>query len=95
MYTHDVLIISFCCIYSLFVQGVARIFQGGGGSHCVKQYRHGVFATEYCRLFAEKRLRKGGSGAPQDPPRYALVVQYIYLLIQQYHIIYINKITIF
>ena len=23
-----------------------------GGSHWVKQYRHGVFATEYCRLFA-------------------------------------------
>ena len=33
---------------------VARIFlrRGGGGSHWVKQYRHGVFATEYCRLFA-------------------------------------------
>ena len=25
---------------------------GGWGSHCVKHYRHGVFATEYCRLFA-------------------------------------------
>ena len=23
-----------------------------GGSHWVKQYNHGVFATEYCRLFA-------------------------------------------
>ena len=33
-------------------RGVTGIFQGGGGSHCVKQYRHGVFATEYCRLFA-------------------------------------------
>ena len=34
-------------------RGVARIFQGErGGSHWVKQYRHGVFATEYCRLFA-------------------------------------------
>ena len=44
--------------------GVARIFQrGGGGSHWVKQYRHGVFATEYCRLFAYKRLTKGGGGA--------------------------------
>ena len=40
------------------VMGVARIFQRGGGvthchclslSHC---HRHGVFATEYCRLFA-------------------------------------------
>ena len=29
-------------------RGVARIFQmGEGGSHCVKHYRHGVFATEY------------------------------------------------
>ena len=34
-------------------RGVARIFQrGGGGSHCVKHYRHGVFDKEYCRLFA-------------------------------------------
>ena len=33
-------------------RGVGRIFQRGGGSHWVKQYRHGVFATEYCRLFA-------------------------------------------
>ena len=31
-------------------RGVARIFQRG--SHCVKHYRHGVFATDYCRLFA-------------------------------------------
>ena len=33
-------------------RGVTRIFQRGGGAHCVKHYRHGVFATEYCRLFA-------------------------------------------
>ena len=36
-------------------RGEARTFQrgvwGGGGSHCVKHYRHGVFTTEYCRLF--------------------------------------------
>ena len=28
------------------------VSKGGGGSHCVKHYRHGVVATEYCRLFA-------------------------------------------
>ena len=34
-------------------QGRSQDFsKGGGGSHCVKHYRHGVFATEYCRLFA-------------------------------------------
>ena len=40
--------------WSFLGMGVARIFQrgGGGGSHCVKHYRHGVFATEYCRLFS-------------------------------------------
>ena len=43
-----------------------------GESHCVKHYRLGVFATECCRLFAERRLTKGGHGHPQDPPRYAL-----------------------
>ena len=38
----------------LLHRGVARIFQrrGGRGSHWINQYRHGVFATEYCRLFA-------------------------------------------
>ena len=35
-------------------QGRSQDFSKGGGgeSHCVKHYRHGVFATEYCRLFA-------------------------------------------
>ena len=33
-------------------QDVSKGRGGGGGSHCVKHYRHGVFATEYCRLFA-------------------------------------------
>ena len=49
---------------------------GGGGSHCVKQYRHRVSATEYC-TFALKKLTKGGgvgSRAPQDPPSYALLL---------------------
>ena len=39
----------------LSLRDVARIFQrggGGGGGHCVKHYRHGVFATEYYKLFA-------------------------------------------
>ena len=27
-------------------------FSKGGGAHCVKHYRHGVFDKEYCRLFA-------------------------------------------
>ena len=33
-------------------QGRCQDFSKGGGSHWVKQYRHGVFATEYCSLFA-------------------------------------------
>ena len=34
------------------VQGRSQDFsKGGGGSKWVKQYRHVVFATEYCRLF--------------------------------------------
>ena len=34
-------------------RGVARIFQrGGGGSHCVKHYPRGVFATEYYSPFS-------------------------------------------
>ena len=40
----------FTDIYSL-IQGRSQDFSKGG-SHCVKHYRHGVFATEYCRLFA-------------------------------------------
>ena len=39
----------------LLTQGRSQDFSkggGGGGSHCVKHYRHGVFATKYCRLFA-------------------------------------------
>ena len=35
------------------MQGRSQDFsKGGGGSHCVKHYRHGVFATEYYRLFS-------------------------------------------
>ena len=35
-------------------QGRSQDFSkgGGGGSYWVKQYRQGVFATKYCRLFA-------------------------------------------
>ena len=32
------------------LQGRSQDFSKGG-SHCVKHYRYGVFATEYCRLF--------------------------------------------
>ena len=51
------------------VRVLTRSFKGGvtlcqsdGLTHL-----HGVFAT-CCRLFASKRLTKGGSRAPQDPP---------------------------
>ena len=46
------------------------------GTHCVKHYRHGLFATEYCMLFALKKAYKGGvTGTPgAPPPRYALVL---------------------
>ena len=40
------------CLFFFLFKGVARIFEGGGGSHCVKHYRHGVFATEYYRLLS-------------------------------------------
>ena len=35
-------------------QGHSQDFSkgGGGGSHCIKHYHHGIFTTEYCRLFA-------------------------------------------
>ena len=50
------------------VQGRSLDFSKGG-SHWVKQYRHGVFATEYCRLFAKKKAYKGGgvTGIPGPP----------------------------
>ena len=45
-------------------RGVTRIFQGErGGSHWVKQYRHGVFAAEYCR-----GSQRGDHGHPRTPP---------------------------
>ena len=49
-------------------RGVARIFQRGGGSHCVKHYRHGVSPRNIVGCLFKKRLTKGGSRAPQDPP---------------------------
>ena len=55
------------------------------GSHCVKNYRHGDFATEYCRLFAYKRPTKGGSRAPQDPPPYALATPASLIIILLYN----------
>ena len=46
-------------------QGRSQDFSKGG-SHWVKQYRHGIFATEYCRLFA---YNGGGrvTGTPGPP----------------------------
>ena len=38
-----------------------------GGSHWVKQYRHGFLGTEYCRLFALKKAYKGGGGVTGTP----------------------------
>ena len=56
-------------------RGVARIFQrGGGGSHWVKQYRHGVLPRNIVGCLLKKRHTKGGSRAPQDPPSYAPAV---------------------
>ena len=38
---------------SSLARGVARIFQrGGGGSHCVKHYHYGVFATVFYGLLS-------------------------------------------
>ena len=37
--------------FSRCTQGSSQDFSKGE-SHCVKHYRHGVFATKYCRLFA-------------------------------------------
>ena len=54
-------------IDSTTIQGRSQDFSKGV-SHCVKHYRHGIFDTEYCRLFPLKRLTKGWSQAPQDPP---------------------------
>ena len=61
---------------------VARIFQrGGGGSHCVKHDRHGVFTTEYYRLFLKKGLQRGGGwwghGHPRNPLATPLVDTFI------------------
>ena len=46
-------------VYSM--QGCSQVFSKGG--HTVSnRYRHGVFAMEYCRLFALKKAYKGGGG---------------------------------
>ena len=50
-------------------QGHSQDFSKGG-SHCVKQYCHGIFTTEYCRLFIclKKDLQRGeGHGHPRSP----------------------------
>ena len=48
------------------------------------RYRHGVFATEYCRLFALKKAYKGGSRAPEDPPSYALGLDSLFMITELY-----------
>ena len=53
------------------IMGVARIFQRGGHTESYRGY------SSDCHLnivgcFLIKRLSKGGSHAPQDPPGYAL-----------------------
>ena len=50
------------------LQGRSQDFSKGGGSHWVKQYRNGVFATEHCRLFAYKKAYKGGVTGTPGPP---------------------------
>ena len=41
------------CVMKRAVRGRNQDFsKGGGGSDCVKHYRHGVLATEYYRLFS-------------------------------------------
>ena len=59
---------------SMSFRGVARIFQRGGhtGSNNIVM----AFSprnTVGCML--KKRLTKGGSRAPQDPPSYTLVIE--------------------
>ena len=58
--------------------GVARIFQKGGGSHCVESLKKGLFSYGQDIVMAfspsvvgslvKKGLQKGGSRTPQDPP---------------------------
>ena len=49
------------------MQGRSQDFSKGG-SHWVKQYRHGVYATEYSRLFAlKKKAYKEGRGVTGTP----------------------------
>ena len=59
--------------FSAGFRGVARIFQRGGGGHTVSNIIVMAFSPRNivgCLL--EKGLTKGGSRAPQDPPRYTL-----------------------
>ena len=56
------------CDFKVTWQGRSQDFSKGG-SHWVKQYRHGVFADGTLWVVClKKRVTKGGSRAPQDPP---------------------------
>ena len=56
---------------TLVFRGVARIFQSGG--HTVSNIIVMAFSPRnIVGCFLKKRLTKGGSRAPQEPPRYAL-----------------------
>ena len=62
---------AFTFVFRQIYRGVARIFQRGG--HTVSNIIVMAFSPRNivgCLL--KKRLTKGGSRAPQDPPRYAL-----------------------
>ena len=64
----------YSALYLTDVRGVARIFQtGGGGGVTLCQtsswrFRHGILFSLKEDFFLKKRLTKGGSRAPQDPP---------------------------
>ena len=69
---HFSLIVLMCMFDNCsIIMGVARIFQRGGHTESYRGY------SSDCHLnivgcFLIKRLSKGGSHAPQDPPGYAL-----------------------
>ena len=57
-------------------RGVARIFQREGGHTMAFAAK---ISSYHCRLFAQKRVTKGGGGRgsrePRDPPSYALELE--------------------
>ena len=58
---------------TLHKQGRSQDFsKGGGGSHCVEHYRHGVLPRNIIGCFLKKGLQRGGHRHPRTPPRYTL-----------------------